>query len=77
MEDKNILDHKVGETTIKEMSALSFLQWLANKIDGTRTYSAAATELRMAVQSAPVSRIMPDTDKINYVRKLLSLGITI
>ena len=77
MENKDILDFKVGTQTIREMSAITFLGWLAKKIDGQPSYSASIVELSMAVSHPPMTGTMEDNGKIDLVRKLLRAGITL
>lgn len=75
MEDKEILDYKVGEQTIRSMTAIDFLHWLAKKIDGLQSYSAANVELSMAVTAPPITNNMEEGNKIRLVRKLLQAGV--
>ena len=77
MLDKEILDIKIGDQTVQELSALSFLHWVAKKIDGVPAYSASNQELVLAVSHAPLSNTMPDEEKIRLVRKMLSINIPI
>lgn len=75
--DKEILDLVTGGQSIREMTAITFLGWMANKLDGVPTYRADTQELLMAVSQAPVSRFVPDDEKIRLIRKLLALNIDI
>lgn len=75
--DKEILDVKVGETTIREMGAIAFCHWITKKLDGTPTYRAATQELLMFASHPPMVRFLPEDEKIRYVRKLQALDIPI
>lgn len=75
--DKEILDYKIDENiTIRDISAMTFLAWLAGKLNGVQAYSAAAQELRMAV-SGSVYGTMPELEKVRLVRKLLTLDVSV
>ncbi len=75
--DKDILDFKVGDTTIRDMTALTFLQWISKKIDGYPSYKGAIVELSLAISNPPIMQKMEDNGKITLVRKMLSAGITL
>ena len=77
LEDKEILDLDIGGQTVREMTAITFLHWVAKKIDGQPAYSAANQELLMAVSHAPLSNNMPDAEKVRLTRKMLSINIKI
>lgn len=77
LEDKDILAIKVGDQTVQELSALSFLHWVSKKINGVPAYSGANQELVLAVSHPPLSSNMPDTEKIRLVRKMISINIEI
>jgi hypothetical protein len=77
MTDKEILDTVTGGQTIKEMTAITFFAWLADKMNGLSTYTAANQELSLAILNPPMSRVYPELEKIRLVRKLLDLGVTI
>lgn len=74
-EDKEILDLELGGVRMRDMSAISFLHWLAKKIDGVPSYSAANQELVAAVAAPPLSNNMPDDEKVRLCRKLQAIGI--
>lgn len=74
MEDKDILDYKIGDHTVRDISSSSYLHWVAKKIDGLQAYTAAVTELRYLLV-APTLGIMPETEKIRIFRKLISLNV--
>ena len=74
--DKEILDYPLGGTTIREIGSISFLAWVANKINGASTYKASTQELLALVKSVPIGRL-PDNEKVRIVKKLLDLDIII
>lgn len=67
----------LGGIALKDMTAITFLGWLAKKLDGVETYQANTQELLGAVRSAPMTRNMADDEKLRLIRKLLALGISI
>lgn len=67
----------IGGQTIREMTALTFLQWLAKKADGLPAYRGETQEIRFAATSVPMSRSMPDEEKVRLVRKLQALNVQI
>ena len=77
MNELNILNTKIGETTIKEMSAMSFIQWLAKKLNEVPAYSSVTVELTGLITRPPVSRFMSDDEKIRIVKKLQQLNVEI
>lgn len=76
-EDKDILDLDVGGQTIRSMTSITFLHWLAKKIDGIQAYSGPAQELISQVSHPPFGNRMPDEEKVRLVRKLEVLNIPI
>lgn len=76
MSDVEILEHVIGGQMIKNMGALSFIGWLAEKLN-KQPVNDVVNELKIAVNSPPMTGRMSDETKINYVRKLLSIGIAI
>ena len=57
--DKEILDYPLGGMTIREIGAMSFMGWVASKLNGADTYKAATQELLMLVKNTPIGK-MPD-----------------
>lgn len=72
--NKEILDYPIAGTTIRDFGSMSFMAWVANKIDGSPTYKAATQELLGLVRNAPLGKI-PDDEKIRIVRKMFELDI--
>lgn len=77
MNEIDILDTNVGSMTIREMSAMSFYQWLAKKLNNVRAYSADVVELTGLISTPPMARHISDDEKVRVVRKLLKIGIAI
>lgn len=75
--DAQILDLVLGGQTLREMTAITFLGCIANKLNGVPTYRADTQELLMAVSHAPSSRFMPDDEKVRLARKILALNISL
>lgn len=78
MSDLDILEFKpAGHTeTIRTMTAMAFLSWLTKKLDGLPRYGEAAP-LVMLVSAPPMSRTMPENDKIKCIRIIQKLGVQI
>ena len=72
--DKEILDFEMCGTTIRLIGSMSFMAWVANKLNGVPAYKAATQELLGLVKNAPIGR-MPEEEKIRIVRKLLELDL--
>lgn len=72
--DKDILDYSFGGVTVRESGSMAFISWIANKLNGVSTYTAATQELLSLVRVPPLGR-MPEGEKIKIVRKMLSLDI--
>ena len=76
MTDIEILEFNAGGQQIKQMSAISFLGWLSNKLNGV-TITPIVQELRTALSSPPMMNRLADETKIHYVRLLLKTGVTL
>ena len=72
--NKEILDYPICGTTVREVGSISFMAWVANKLNGVETYKAATQELLMMVRN-PIIGKLPDAEKVNIIKKILSLGI--
>ena len=76
--DIQILELNLGGVLLKDMTALTFFGWLAGKLNNvTITKDPNLAELRMAIASPPIMPRVADATKINYVRKLIALGIPV
>lgn len=74
--DKDILDYPLGGTTIRDLGAISFMGWVADKLNGLPAYKAATVELTALVSSPPLGK-MPEGEKVKVIRKLLELEVKI
>lgn len=72
--DKEILDYDFGGMTVRDAGSMSFISWIANKLNGVKTYTAATQELLSLVRLPPLGK-MQEGEKIKIVRKMLSLDI--
>lgn len=75
MTDQQLLDYKIGGQVARDMTAITFLSIVAEKISGAPTYSAETQEVLSAVRGAPIGRVMADKEKVRLMRKLLVLNI--
>lgn len=75
MTDKEILDSVVGGMAIRDMSAMTFYGWMSDKLNGVPAYKAATQELVSLVSAPPMSRLVPELEKVRIVRKLLELDV--
>ena len=73
--DKELLDTELGGITLRDMGAMTFMGWLANRLNGAQTYRAETQELLAAVSAPPMGRVIGDGEKIRLVRKLLAINI--
>jgi len=71
--NKEILDSVVGGIKLRDMSAITFLHYIAGKLNGVKTYTAANQELVMLVANPPMGRIMPEEEMCRLFRKLQSI----
>lgn len=77
MTDKEILDMTLGGITVRDMSAITFLGWLAGKLNGVPAYKAANQELVGLISQPPISRVMPEMEKCRIIRQLIELEVPI
>jgi hypothetical protein len=74
--DKEILDFPMGGTTVRDLGSLSFLGFIANKLNGVPVYRAATQELLGLVSNPPIGRL-PEGERVRIIRKLLEIVETI
>jgi hypothetical protein len=77
MTESEILLTEVNGRKIIDMTAAEFVQWLSKKIDGVPSNTADGVCLSMRVRSPLFSRLMPDSEKIDHIRRLKRLNIQI
>lgn len=73
----DILDMNVGGTTLRDMSAMTFYQWMVKKLNEVPAYSADVVELTMLISSPPMSKTVPNDEKIRIIKKLQRIGVKI
>lgn len=73
----DILSLRIGETTLRDMPAMAFYQWLAKKLNNVKSYSADVVELTTLISNPPMSRVVPDNEKIRIIKKLQKIGVEI
>jgi hypothetical protein len=77
MNELEILNSEINGVKIKDMNAIPFSHWVAAKLNGVKAYSSAVNELNQLVLHPPMSKKMPDIQKIDIIRKLISIGVEI
>jgi len=73
----DILNTDIGGIILRDMTAITFYQWLAKKLNNINAYSADVVELTSLISSPPMSRKLPDDEKIRIIKKLQKIGIQI
>lgn len=76
MTDLELTEFKIGEIAIKDMSSVTFLGWVAKKLNNIEQHSPAMNELMLLVSHPPIG-LMSIENKIDVIRKLEKLGIEI
>lgn len=76
MTDLEIVNLVIGGMALKDMSSITFLGWVAKKINNQEQHSPTMSELAMLVAHPPMGK-MSIENKIEIIRKLEKLGITI
>lgn len=71
----DILNMEIGGMKVKDMSSMTFIQWVAKKLNGLPAYKASTVELTSLVSNPPMSRLMPDEEKIRIINKMKSLDM--
>ena len=74
--DIEILEWNAGGQFIKDMTALSFIGWVAGKLNG-QTINPIIQELRMVVSAPPMTGRLSAESKIATVRKMIEAGIVL
>lgn len=75
--DKEILDHELPNAgTIRDITSITFVNWVAGKLNGLPAFKAATVELTALVSSPPLGS-MPEGEKVKIIRKLLELEVKI
>ncbi len=76
--DKEILDYPLDKSgnIVRNMGSISFMAWVAKKIDGAPAYKGATQEILLRVANPTLGK-MSEGEKIQIIRKLLELNITV
>lgn len=76
--DKEILDYQIPGTneTVRSIGSISFMAWIAGKLNGLNTYQAKTQELLGLVRNPPLGKL-PENEKATIVRKLLELNVQV
>ena len=77
MNELDMLNIVAGGQKLGEMSAFAFLQFVANKLNGVKSFAVEAVELTSLIRVPPMSKNMFPEKKIEILNKLLKLGITL
>jgi hypothetical protein len=80
MTDFEYMNLKVGDMTLEEMTSITFLGWVAKKLNGTEVGGMGGNptlnELSMMVRTPPMGRMTAE-NKVEVIKKLEKLGIAI
>jgi glucose-6-phosphate dehydrogenase assembly protein OpcA len=71
-----ILNIEIGGLKIKDMTAITFVGWLAKKVNNLSVTNSDSVWLISKIKNPPMGRML-DEDKIEAVRKLMNLNIEI
>ena len=74
--DFELINLEIGGIAIKDMTAITFLGWVARQLNGIEGASPARNELVLLVSRPPLGQL-PLEEKVAIIRKLEKLGIVI
>ena len=74
LSELDILNLNMGGQRVKDMTCISFLSWLAGKLNNVEKYGELH-DLVVLVSNPPLGNRLPDDDKIRIIRRLLASGI--
>jgi hypothetical protein len=77
MNEIEILNTEIQGQKIKDMTAIGFLHWVSARINGANAFSSTTNELKTLLTNPPMSRKMPDAQKIEIIKKMVNMGIEI
>lgn len=72
--DYELLSYDLGGVKLTEASTITFLGWVAKKINNVTQNTPAMSELAMMVKNPPIGRLSDDS-KISLIRKMEAAGI--
>lgn len=79
MEDNQIIKYEIGGIRIGDIGTMTFLGWVANKLNNVSVDQRGQErlimiELTTLIANPPVGKL-PDSEKISIIKKLIKLGI--
>jgi hypothetical protein len=76
-EINDLLDTPIAGTTFRQMSRVTFNQYVLNKLNGQPSHNVKVMQLTFGCNEVAFSRTMPDDEKIDKLKKLDELNIQI
>ena len=76
-ERENMFDMESGGIKFRDMTAITFKQYVLRKINGMRTYDPKVMELSAFCNSMTLSQSMPLEQKLDLLLKLKGMGLEI
>ena len=76
MTDFEVINCVICGSPLKDLSSITFLGWVAKKINGQQTNSPTLSELGMMVAHPPIGKMSVE-NKLEVIRKMEKLGIEI
>ncbi len=74
MAEYDILTREIGGVTLHDMTAITFVGFIAKKLNNIDTFNADAQALSQMVKNPPMGK-MSDESKLEAVNRLERLGI--
>lgn len=74
MTEYELLSYDLGGVKLTDASTITFLGWVAKKINNMKNTNPFASELTSLVRNPPMGK-MTDMTKIDIIRKLEKAGI--
>lgn len=74
MSEMEILAYNIGGITVREATTITFLSWLAKKLNNTTNNKQGISELTSMIMNPPMGK-MSDDNKIHIFRKLETLQL--
>jgi hypothetical protein len=74
---ENIMDLEAGGIKFRDMTAITFKQYVLSKINGMKTYDPKVMEISVFCNSLTMSRTMPLDQKLDLLKKIKNMGLDI
>ena len=71
----DILNTDIGGIKLKDMTAITFFQWVAKKLNSVPAYNSATVELTALISQPPMTRFYADDEKLRIISKLKKLNV--